>query len=55
MSEKVAVTVSLEVGVTTFTASETGVNLTDDAVQVSAAGLAYGLVESAWGALVDDE
>lgn len=34
--------------------SKWGVRMTQDEVQVAAAGLAYGLVEDAWG-LVDDE
>lgn len=35
-------------------ATEAGVGLTGDEVQISASNLAYGLVEEAWG-FVDDE
>jgi hypothetical protein len=35
-------------------ATEAGVDLTDDEVQISASSLAYGLVEEAWG-FMDDE
>lgn len=38
-----------------FSAKERFVRLGDDEVQVSAAGLAYGLVEDVWGAVVDEE
>ncbi len=34
---------------------ETGVDLTDDEIQLSAQNLAYGLVEDAWGLIADDE
>ena len=34
---------------------ETGVDLTDDEIQLSAQNLAYGLVEDAWGLVQDDE
>ncbi len=36
-------------------ASEKGVRLTNDEVQISASNLAYGLVEDAWGLVTEDE
>lgn len=38
-----------------FSNSEPGVRLNDDDVQISASGLAYGLIEDVWGAVVEDE
>ena len=55
MSTTVKVTVTLEVNGQKLKASEKGVRLNDDSVQISAAGLAYGLVEDAWGLIVDEE
>ena len=55
MSTTVKVTVTLELNGQKVKASEKGVRLNDDTVQISAAGLAYGLVEEAWGLIVDEE
>jgi len=55
MSATVKVTVTLELNGQKVKASEKGVRLNEDAAQISAAGLAYGLVEDAWGLIPDEE
>lgn len=45
----VTVKVSFIYGDSYLSASEEGVRLNDDAVQISAPNLAYGLVEDMWG------
>lgn len=51
----VKVTVTLTYKGQKFKAHERGVPLSDDDVQIAAAGLAYGLVETVWGEVDDDE
>jgi hypothetical protein len=51
----VKVTVTLTYKGQKFKAHERAVRLTDDDVQISAAGLAYGLIETVWGEVDDDE
>lgn len=38
-----------------FSDSESDVSLNDDDVQISASGLAYGLIEDVWGAVTEEE
>lgn len=51
----VKVTVTLSYKGVKFSASEKKVRLTEDEVQISAAGLAYGLVEDVWGEVVGED
>lgn len=51
---KVTVEVLIHYENRVFYAHEDGVRLNEDSVQVSAAGLAYGLVEDVWGVVDDD-
>ncbi len=51
----VTVKVTLEYKGRKFKDSESGVRLNDDDVQIAASNLAYGLVESVWGAVVEEE
>lgn len=51
---KVTVEVIIHYENQVFHAHEDGVSLTEDSVQIAASGLAYGLVEDVWGAVVDE-
>ena len=49
------ITVTIEINGQTVTDTEEGVRLGEDPAQISAAGMAYGLVEDAWKMVNRDE